>query len=155
MSILDSKFNKIAAKRSAKYPPPFSLRLTFEERARLDMLRGNMPLGQYIREQLLGDDAAPRKRRVTMSRFEGRDSMNALDPGPQTYVVTMSASAYRAAQELEVRCERLGLDRYDEAALHLMAAGKPAEKELWGEVWEYIQLRECIGWNDRILVDLK
>ena len=23
-----------------------------------------MPLGQYIREQLLGDDAAPRKRRV-------------------------------------------------------------------------------------------
>ena len=81
--------------------------------------------------------------------------MSALDPGPQTFVVTMSASAYRAAQELEACCERLGLDSYDEAALHLRAAGKPAEKELWGEVWEYIQLRECIGWNDRILVDLR
>jgi hypothetical protein len=64
MSTLDRRFNKLAAKKAAKYPPPFSLRLTFEERARLDVLRGNMPLGQYIREQLLGDDAAPRKRRV-------------------------------------------------------------------------------------------
>jgi hypothetical protein len=64
MSTLDSNFNKIAGKKVGKYPPPFSLRLTFEERARLDMLRGNMPLGQYIREQLLGEHAAPRKRRV-------------------------------------------------------------------------------------------
>ena len=29
----------------------------------LDILRGNMPLGRYIREQVLGDDAAPRKKR--------------------------------------------------------------------------------------------
>ena len=27
------------------------------------MLRGNMPLVRYIREQVLGDDAAPRKKR--------------------------------------------------------------------------------------------
>lgn len=47
-----------------KYPPPFSLRLTCEERARLDSERGNQPLGAYIRERLFGDDVSPRKRRA-------------------------------------------------------------------------------------------
>ena len=47
----------------AKYPPPFSLRLTYEERAWLDAERGDKPLSIYIRERLFGDDAAPRKRR--------------------------------------------------------------------------------------------
>jgi len=32
-----------------KKTPPFSLRLTFEERARLEELAGDMPLGAYIR----------------------------------------------------------------------------------------------------------
>lgn len=63
MSTLDRRFNKLAKDQRPKYPPPFSLRFTFDERAKLDMLRGSMPLGRYIREQLLGDDAAPRKRR--------------------------------------------------------------------------------------------
>src|SRR6056297_399783 len=63
MNTLDKDFNKIAKGERPKYPPPFSLRLTFEERAKLDMLRGSMPLGRYIREQVLGDDVAPRKKR--------------------------------------------------------------------------------------------
>ncbi len=63
MSNLDRRFNKLAKDQRPKYPPPFSLRFTFDERAKLDMLRGSMPLGRYIREQLLGDDAAPRKKR--------------------------------------------------------------------------------------------
>lgn len=63
MSTLDRRFNKLAKDQWPKYPPPFSLRFTFDERAKLDMLRGSMPLGRYIREQLLGDDAAPRKKR--------------------------------------------------------------------------------------------
>ncbi|AJE47986.1 hypothetical protein [Celeribacter indicus] len=63
MSTLDRRFNKLAKDQRPKYPPPFSLRFTFDERATLDMLRGSMPLGRYIREELLGDDAAPRKRR--------------------------------------------------------------------------------------------
>ena len=33
----------------AKYPPPFSLRLTFEERARLEKEAAGMALGAYIR----------------------------------------------------------------------------------------------------------
>lgn len=65
MSILSRKFNDLAkpeAKKAA-YPPPFSLRLTYEERARLDAERGDKTLAAYIRERLFGEDAAPRKRR--------------------------------------------------------------------------------------------
>ncbi len=40
--------------------PPFSLRLTPEERKCLDELAGNRPLGAYIRERLLGEHAQHR-----------------------------------------------------------------------------------------------
>ncbi|WP_334062140.1 hypothetical protein [Limimaricola cinnabarinus] len=58
-------FNTIANPEAekAKCPPPFSLRLTYEERARLDAERGDKSLAAYIRERLFGSDAAPRKRR--------------------------------------------------------------------------------------------
>lgn len=58
-------FNEIAPPESEprKYPAPFSLRLTYEERARLDAERGDKTLAAFIRERLFGDDAAPRKRR--------------------------------------------------------------------------------------------
>ena len=48
-----------------KTPPPFSLRLTTEERAELERRAGTKPLGQFIREQCLGKAAQPRsaKRR--------------------------------------------------------------------------------------------
>ena len=46
-----------------KYPPPFSLRLTFEERARLEKEAAGMSLGAYIRSRLLGEDATPRRTR--------------------------------------------------------------------------------------------
>ena len=39
-----------------EYPPPFSLRFTFEERAILDKKAGNMALGAYIRAKLLDED---------------------------------------------------------------------------------------------------
>ena len=56
-------------KCKAKYPPPFSLRLTAEERAELERRAGGKPLGQFIREQCLGKAARPRKgkhRRVRL-----------------------------------------------------------------------------------------
>jgi len=46
-----------------KKPTPFSLRLSFEERARLERDAAGMSLGAYIRERLFGEDAAPRKTR--------------------------------------------------------------------------------------------
>jgi hypothetical protein len=59
-------FNAVAVEEVVepkKYPPPFSLRLTLEERAHLEAEAGDLPLGAYIRERLLGDDVAPRTRR--------------------------------------------------------------------------------------------
>ncbi|SDL58839.1 MobC family plasmid mobilization relaxosome protein [Aliiruegeria lutimaris] len=70
MSILDRSFNDIAAhapkpeRGRPKYPPPFSIRFTFEERAQLDAERGRQTLSAYIRERLFGEDATPRKKRV-------------------------------------------------------------------------------------------
>lgn len=58
-------FNEIAAEEvveKKKYPPPFSLRLTEEERARLEAEAGDLSLSAHIRERLFGADASPRKR---------------------------------------------------------------------------------------------
>jgi hypothetical protein len=65
MTTLRHNFNRIAEEKagSARYPRPFSLRLSHEERARLVAEAGRKPLGSYIRERLLGENAAPRKRR--------------------------------------------------------------------------------------------
>ena len=63
MNNSDNKFNEIAGKKASKYPPPFSLRLTFEERAMLDRASAGMSLGAYIREKILGDDVSPRHTR--------------------------------------------------------------------------------------------
>lgn len=45
---------------------PFSLRLSFEERAALEKAAGNQPLGRYIREQLFNGER-PRRRRARRS----------------------------------------------------------------------------------------
>lgn len=64
MSNLDHDFNTIAGKQlKGKSPAPFSLRLTFEERARLDRDAAGMTLGAYIRGRLFGETANPRKTR--------------------------------------------------------------------------------------------
>jgi hypothetical protein len=50
-------------KTGQKYPPPFSLRLTFEERCQLERDAGGMSLGAYIRQRLFDEKAKPRKSR--------------------------------------------------------------------------------------------
>jgi hypothetical protein len=64
MSTLDHNFNDIAAQKAEKpkYPPPFSIRFTFEERARLDAERGRSALSAHIRDCLFGDDVTPRRK---------------------------------------------------------------------------------------------
>ncbi len=68
MSTLGHNFNEVASesvRRKAdapNYPPPFSIRFTFEERARLDEARGRKALAAYIREVLFSKDAYPRKK---------------------------------------------------------------------------------------------
>lgn len=62
MTTLRHEFQKHAEKKG-KYPPPFSLRLTYDERARLYAAANGKPLGTYIRERLFDGKAAPRRRR--------------------------------------------------------------------------------------------
>jgi hypothetical protein len=68
MSTLDLNFNEVAASPTKpkadapSYPPPFSIRFTFEERARLDAERGQKALAAHIREALFGEEASPRKK---------------------------------------------------------------------------------------------
>ena len=68
MSTLDHNFNDIASRSESskadqpKYPPPFSIRFTFEERAKLDAARGRKALASHIRERLFGDDVSPRQK---------------------------------------------------------------------------------------------
>lgn len=47
------------------YDPPFCLRLSFEERARLEQLADGQPLGAYIRSRLL--DAPPRRKSLSVN----------------------------------------------------------------------------------------
>ncbi|WP_011583097.1 MULTISPECIES: plasmid mobilization relaxosome protein MobC [Chelativorans] len=63
MTSLRRDFRKSAGEQPGKHPPPFSLRLTAAERARLENEAAGKALGAYIRERLLGEDTAPRKRR--------------------------------------------------------------------------------------------
>ena len=52
-----------SAKNKPKYPPPFSLRLTKEERAELKRRAGSRSVGEYVRSVLFGESVSPRKLR--------------------------------------------------------------------------------------------
>lgn len=60
-SSIHPNFNASAKGRRRKHPPPFSLRLTADERALLDKRAGGRSIGAYIRKVLFGDAASPRK----------------------------------------------------------------------------------------------
>jgi hypothetical protein len=49
---------------------PFSLRLTFEERAQIEKEAAGVPLGRYIRDKVLDGKARPRR---TRGRFPVKD----------------------------------------------------------------------------------
>ncbi|MEZ5797911.1 MAG: hypothetical protein R3D63_10785 [Paracoccaceae bacterium] len=53
-------FNQIA---KGKTPPPFSLRLSFEERAKLEEAANGVPLGAYIKAKLFEGDLPKVRRR--------------------------------------------------------------------------------------------
>ncbi|GAB5512239.1 MAG: hypothetical protein Rhims3KO_36400 [Hyphomicrobiales bacterium] len=58
---------RVAAQQNAphkkKAPAPFSIRFTFEERARLEDAAAGMPLGAYIRQKLFDGELTPRRSR--------------------------------------------------------------------------------------------
>jgi hypothetical protein len=49
--------------KNSTLPTPFSLRLTFDERAALEQSAGSRPLGAYIRSKLFAGAEKPRKAR--------------------------------------------------------------------------------------------
>lgn len=51
-------------RKNGSIPSPFSLRLTFDERAALEDSAGNKPLGAYIRSKLFQGETAPRRIRT-------------------------------------------------------------------------------------------
>lgn len=68
-----STFNSASAREAQPQPkkkptkrnhPPFSLRLSEDERSHLKEQAGDQPLGAYIRDQLLGDDVKQKRRQV-------------------------------------------------------------------------------------------
>ncbi|WP_299632588.1 hypothetical protein [uncultured Roseobacter sp.] len=52
-----------AALQKKTTPPPFSIRFTFEERARLKKAAAGMPLGAYIRQKLFEGELTQRRTR--------------------------------------------------------------------------------------------
>ncbi|MFP7673720.1 plasmid mobilization relaxosome protein MobC [Marivita sp. S0852] len=64
MSHLRQEFSDISPKSAhKKTPPPFSLRLSKEERATLETAAAGMPLGPFIKAKLFDGDLSPRKTR--------------------------------------------------------------------------------------------
>ena len=63
MTTSDNEFNKVASAAKPKALPPFSIRLTFEERAALESAAAGMPLGAFVREKLFGEELRPRRTR--------------------------------------------------------------------------------------------
>ena len=60
------------ADRNDKYGIPFSMRLSVEERARLDSLAGDMTAAAYVRSRLF-DTPSPRSRKIR--RFDVNQSL--------------------------------------------------------------------------------
>lgn len=58
---LRKPFGNAGAVLPRKYPPPFSLRLSEQERAILRQRAGRRSLGEYIRHVLFGEHVSPRK----------------------------------------------------------------------------------------------
>lgn len=65
-------------KSDRRTPPPFSLRLTFEERARLESEAGDMPLGTYIRSRLFDRPATDRRPRQIKRPVKDKQALASL-----------------------------------------------------------------------------
>ncbi|WP_170401470.1 plasmid mobilization relaxosome protein MobC [Ruegeria arenilitoris] len=63
MTTTHLKFNNLAKGKRQKRQAPFSLRLTFEERARLEEAANGVPLGAYIKAVLFSQDLQKVRRR--------------------------------------------------------------------------------------------
>ena len=70
------RFQK-SAKQKPKRSPPFSLRLTAEERTQLETDAGRQPLGGYIKSRLF-DGSPPKRRRKTAPVYDDKQIATVL-----------------------------------------------------------------------------
>ncbi len=61
-------------RKSKKREAPFSIRLSFEERARLERQAGDMPLGAYVKSRVL-DGAEPPRRKSPQPTIADRNAL--------------------------------------------------------------------------------
>ena len=94
-------------RRQKKRSPPFSLRLTQDERVRLEADAGRQPLGGYIKSRLF-DGAPPKRRRKTAPVYDDKQ-------------IAMVLAVLHAAHP---RHESRGILRHV-GNLHLRACPKP------------------------------
>jgi len=127
-------FNQVAqdgSKRRKNPSPPFSIRFTDEERARLDQAAGTLSLAAYIRLKL----------------FEGEDS----PPSPKR----MTKKPQQPSAELAVLGHMLGglgqskiannLNQIAKAAnMGVLPVGQDLENELWKSCAEIQQMRVAL-----------
>lgn len=131
-------FNAVAQGEAAKpkYPPPFSLRLTYEERVRLDAERGDAPLGAHIRKVLFGDDAAPRKRRgnspirdkEALGRIMGALGQSRLSSNLNQLAKAVNTGSLPVTPETEADLREACRDIAEIRAALLAALGKMSER---------------------------
>lgn len=77
-SLISEIFEKSSAKTDKPKMLPFSLRFTAEERAWLDRRAGGKSLAAYIRDQVLGDAVAPRKKTLRRPNVDQKALAQAL-----------------------------------------------------------------------------
>lgn len=139
MSTLDHKFNKIAKPEAKKadYPPPFSLRLTYEERARLDAERGDKSLAAYIRERLFGENAAPRTKRgnspvqdkEALGRMAGALGQSRLSQNMNQLAKAVNSGSLPVTPETEAEIKEACREISEMRAVLLAALGKVPGRE--------------------------
>ena len=133
------EFNEIAKPEAKKgdYPPPFSLRLTYEERARLDAERGSKTLAAYIRERLFGVDAAPRKKRgnspvqdkEALGRIAGALGQSRLSQNMNQLAKAVNSGSLPVTPETEAELKEACREVSEMRAELLAALGKVPERE--------------------------
>lgn len=77
-SLISKSFKNSSAKTNKPKMLPFSLRFTAEERAWLDRRTGGKSLAAYIRDQVLGDAVAPRKKALRRPNVDQKALAQAL-----------------------------------------------------------------------------
>jgi hypothetical protein len=89
-----------------KREAPFSLRLTFEERAELEAQAGGMPLAAYIKSLLFADDAPKYRERRRAAAADEKLLAEVLACLGSSYIATRLGELAKAANSGSLYCDQ-------------------------------------------------